>query len=201
MPLSEKTPTEHPMALYAATKKANKMMAHSSSHLFDLPTTGLRFFTVYGLRGRPDMALFLFAKSIREDCPFNVFNHGKMIRDFTYEGDIVESNRRLVVKPATGKPDWSGDDPEIPSSSASYHVFNIGNGSPLQLMRYIKALETAFGKKGKYNMMDIHPGDVPSTHADTSALENYTGFRPNTCVEEGVANFIEWYIEFYNVKI
>lgn len=201
MPLSEKTPTEHPMALYAATKKANEMMAHSYSHLFGLPTTGLRFFTVYGPWGRPDMALFLFAEAIREDRPFNVFNHGKMIRDFTYVGDIVESIRRLVVKPATGNPDWSGDDPEIPSSSAPYQVFNIGNGSPVQLMRYIEALETALGKKGKYNMMDIQPGDVPATHADTTALENYTGFRPNTSVEEGVANFIEWYSNFYNVKI
>lgn len=201
MPLSEKAPTEHPMALYAATKKANEMMAHSYSHLFDLPTTGLRFFTVYGPWGRPDMALFLFAEAIRENRPFNVFNHGKMIRDFTYVGDIVESIKRLVVKPAQGNPDWNGDDPEIPSSSAPYQVFNIGNGSPVQLMRYIEALETALGKKGKYNMMDIQPGDVPATHADTTALENYVGFRPNTSVEDGVANFIDWYKEFYKVSI
>lgn len=201
MPLSEKAPTEHPMALYAATKKTNEMMAHSYSHLFGLPTTGLRFFTVYGPWGRPDMALFLFAEAIRENRPFNVFNHGKMIRDFTYVGDIVESIKRLVVKPAQGNPDWNGDDPEISTSSAPYQVFNIGNGSPVQLMRYIEALETALGKKGKYNMMDIQPGDVPATHADTTALENYVGFRPNTSVEEGVANFIAWYKEFYNVTI
>lgn len=201
MPLSERTPTEHPMALYAATKKANEMMAHSYSHLFDLPTTGLRFFTVYGPWGRPDMALFLFAEAIREDRPFNVFNHGKMIRDFTYVGDIVESIRRLLVKPAQSNPNWSGDDPEIPTSSAPYQIFNIGNGSPVKLMRYIYALETALGKKGKYNMMDIQPGDVPATHADTTALENYLGYCPNTSVEDGVASFIEWYSNFYNVKV
>ncbi len=201
MPLSEKMPTEHPMALYAATKKANEMMAHSYSHLFDLPTTALRFFTVYGPWGRPDMALFLFAEAMRKNEPINVFNHGKMIRDFTYVGDIVESIRRLVVKPATPNSEWTGDDPDISTSSAPYQVFNIGNGSPVELMRYIKAIETALGKEGIYNMMDIQPGDVPATHADTTALENYVGFRPNTSVEDGVASFIDWYKDFYKVTL
>lgn len=199
MPLSEQQPTEHPMALYAATKKANEMMAHSYSHLYNLPTTGLRFFTVYGPWGRPDMALFLFAEAIRKDKPFNVFNHGKMIRDFTYVDDIVESIKRLVLKPAQPNNEWSGDQPDIPTSSAPYQVFNIGNGSPVQLMTYIHALETHLGNKGKYNMMDIQPGDVPSTHADTSALENYVGFRPNTSVQDGINEFVKWYKSYYHI--
>lgn len=197
MPLKEESPTEHPMALYAATKKANEMMAHSYSHLFRLPTTGLRFFTVYGPWGRPDMALFLFAEAIRNNKPFNVFNHGKMIRDFTYVDDIVESIRRLMVKPAQENPEWNGDNPHIPSSSAPYQVFNIGNGSPVQLMNYIHALENSLGKKGQYNMMDIQPGDVPATHADTKALEDYVQFKPNTKVEEGVQAFVDWYKTYY----
>ena len=193
MPLSENDPTEHPMAIYAATKKANEMMAHSYSHLFDLPTTGLRFFTVYGPWGRPDMALFLFAKAMLKDEPINVFNHGNMIRDFTYVDDIVESITRLVVKPAKPNLDWTGNPPHIPTSSAPYQIFNIGNSAPVQLMDYIKALEKALGIKAKKNMMDIQQGDVPATHADVKALENYTGFRPKTSVEQGVQNFVEWY--------
>lgn len=199
MPLKETSPTEHPMALYAATKKANEMMAHSYSHLFDLPTSGLRFFTVYGPWGRPDMALFLFAEAIRKGDPINVFNHGKMIRDFTYVDDIVESINRLVVKPPRGNTKWNGDSPRIDTSSAPYRIFNIGNGSPVELMRYIEAVESALGTKGKYNMMDIQPGDVPATHADTTSLEDYIGFKPKTTVEEGVMNFIKWYKEFYNI--
>jgi UDP-glucuronate 4-epimerase len=199
MPLKETFPTEHPMALYAATKKANEMMAHSYSHLFDVPTSGLRFFTVYGPWGRPDMALFLFAEAIRKGEPINVFNHGKMIRDFTYVDDIVESITRLVVKPPRGNTTWNGDTPRIDTSSAPYRIFNIGNGSPVELMRYIEAVESALGLKGKYNMMDIQPGDVPATHADTTSLEDYIGFKPKTTVEEGVRNFISWYKEFYNI--
>ncbi len=199
MPLKETSPTEHPMALYAATKKANEMMAHSYSHLFDVPTSGLRFFTVYGPWGRPDMALFLFAEAIRKGEPINVFNHGKMIRDFTYVDDIVESITRLVVKPPRGNTTWNGDTPRIDTSSAPYRIFNIGNGSPVELMRYIEAVESALGIKGKYNMMDIQPGDVPATHADTTSLEDYIGFKPKTTVEEGVRNFISWYKEFYNI--
>ena len=200
MPLRETTPTEHPMALYAATKKANEMMAHSYSHLFDLPTSGLRFFTVYGPWGRPDMALFLFAEAMRKGEPINVFNHGKMIRDFTYVDDIVESITRLVVKPPKRNNEWNGDAPRIDTSSAPYRIFNIGNGSPVELMRYIEAVESSLNIKGKYNMMDIQPGDVPATHADTRALEEYIDFKPQTTVEEGVSKFISWYKEYYKLS-
>lgn len=198
MPLKETTPTEHPMALYAATKKANEMMAHSYSHLFALPTTGLRFFTVYGPWGRPDMALFLFAEAIRRGEPINVFNHGKMIRDFTYVDDIVESIVRLIVKPPEKNTEWDGKHPRIDKSSAPYRIFNIGNGSPVELMDYIKAIEVALGTKAKYNMMDIQPGDVPSTHADTTALEKYIAFKPKTTVEYGVKQFIDWYKNYFD---
>ena len=197
MPLKEITPTEHPMALYAATKKANEMMAHSYSHLFDLPTSGLRFFTVYGPWGRPDMALFLFAEAMRKGEPIKVFNHGKMIRDFTYVDDIVESITRLLVKPPQRNDDWDGDTPRIDTSSAPYRIFNIGNGAPVELMRYIEAVESALGINAEYNMMDIQPGDVPATHADTTALEEYIGFKPETSVEVGVSRFISWYKDYY----
>lgn len=197
MPLKETMPTEHPMALYAATKKANEMMAHSYSHLFNLPTSGLRFFTVYGPWGRPDMALFLFAEAFRKGEAINVFNHGKMIRDFTYVQDVVECLRRLMVKPPVKDQDWDGNSPRIDTSSAPYRVFNVGNGSPVPLLRYIEAAEKALGIKGTYNMMDIQPGDVPETHADTTALENYIGFKPKTTLEDGVAAFIEWYKGYY----
>lgn len=200
LPLKETTPTEHPMALYAATKKANEMMAHSYSHLFELPASGLRFFTVYGPWGRPDMALFLFAEAMRKGEPINVFNHGKMIRDFTYVEDIVESITRLVVKPPKRNSDWDGDAPRIDASSAPYRIFNIGNGSPVELMRYIEAIESSLGVQGKYNMMDIQPGDVPATHADTTALQEYIGFRPETSVEKGVKEFIDWYKEYYHIS-
>jgi UDP-glucuronate 4-epimerase len=198
MPLKESAPSEHPMALYAATKKANEMMAHSYSHLFDLPTSGLRFFTVYGPWGRPDMALFLFAEAIRKGEHINVFNHGKMIRDFTYVDDIVESINRLMVKPPKRNSDWDGDNPRIDTSNGPYRIFNIGNGAPVELMRYIEAVECALGKKGIYKMMDIQPGDVPATHADTSSLEEYIDFKPGTSVEEGVIRFIDWYKEIYD---
>ena len=197
MPLSENDPTEHPMALYAATKKANEMMAHCYSHLFRLPTTGLRFFTVYGPWGRPDMALFLFTDAIMKGNPINVFNHGKMVRDFTFVEDIVESITRLVERPAEVNENWSGDQPNIPSSSAPYRIFNIGNSSPTPLMDYIEALERAIGQTAVKNMMDMQPGDVPATHADTSALENYVNFKPQTSVVEGVARFVEWYKTYY----
>jgi UDP-glucuronate 4-epimerase len=194
MPLSEKQPTEHPISLYSATKKANEMMAHTYSHLFRIPTTGLRFFTVYGPWGRPDMALFLFADAMIKGDPINVFNHGKMIRDFTYVGDIVESIKRLVVKPVIENENWNSDAPESDSSSAPYRIFNIGNNNPVQLMAYIEALEKALGKTAIKNMMDIQPGDVPATHADTTALEEYVEFKPRTSVEKGVSNFVEWYV-------
>ncbi len=195
MPLSETQPTQHPISLYSATKKANEMMAHTYSHLFRIPTTGLRFFTVYGPWGRPDMALYLFAEAIMKGEPINVFNHGKMIRDFTYVSDIVESVNRLVVKPVTVDENWNSDAPDSDSSSAPYRIFNIGNNNPVQLMTYIEALEKALGKTAIKNMMDIQPGDVPATHADTTALEEYVKFKPQTSVEEGVSKFVEWYVE------
>ena len=193
MPLSENDPTEHPMAIYAATKKANEMMAHSYSHLFDLPTTGLRFFTVYGPWGRPDMALFLFAEAMLKGESINVYNHGNMIRDFTYIDDIVESISRLIKKPATPAKDWTGNPPHIPTSSAPYKIFNIGNSSPVKLMEYIEALEKAFGSKAKKNFMNIQPGDVPYTHADVKALEDYIDFKPKTSIEQGIQKFVDWY--------
>jgi UDP-glucuronate 4-epimerase len=183
MPLSEDQKTDRPMALYAATKKANELMAHSYAHLYKIPCTGLRFFTVYGPWGRPDMALFLFADAILKDEPINVFNHGKMIRDFTYVDDIVESIYRLIPKPAPENQD------KVP-----FKVFNIGNSSPVQLMAYIEALEKALGKTAKKNFMDIQAGDVPATHADVSKLEEYVNFKPQTSVEEGVKRFVDWYI-------
>lgn len=198
MPLSERQPVEHPIALYSATKKANELMAHSYSHLFGLPTTALRFFTVYGPWGRPDMALFLFTEAILKDQPINVFNHGKMIRDFTYVDDIVESISRLIVKPAVPDPLWDGSHPNMASSSAPYKIFNIGNSEPVELIVYIEALEKALGKKAEKKYMDIQPGDVPATHADTRSLENYVNFRPSTSVEEGVKRFVEWYKTHYN---
>lgn len=183
MPLSEDQKTDKPMALYAATKKANELMAHSYSHLFQFPSTGLRFFTVYGPWGRPDMALFLFAEAILNDKPVNVFNHGKMIRDFTYVDDIVESITRLIPKPAPQN-----------EEGVPFQVFNIGNNNPVPLMDYIGALEKALGKTAIKNFMDIQAGDVPTTHADVSNLEQFVNFRPQTSVEEGVKRFVDWYL-------
>ncbi len=194
MPLSEKQSTEHPISLYSATKKANELMAHTYSHLFKLPTTGLRFFTVYGPWGRPDMALFLFAEAIMNDKPISVFNHGKMVRDFTYVTDIVESIRRVIMKPACGNLLWNGASPVTDSSSAPYQIFNIGNNNPVQLMDYITALERELGKKAIKNMMDLQAGDVPETHADTSSLESYIQFRPKTNINDGVRAFVNWFI-------
>ncbi len=200
MPLSEKQPTQHPISLYSATKKANEMMAHTYSHLFRLPTTGLRFFTVYGPWGRPDMALFLFADAMIKGEPINVFNHGKMIRDFTYVGDIVESIKRLVLKPVGVDHNWNSDVPDSDSSSAPYRIFNIGNNNPVELITYIEALEKALGKTAKKVMMEIQPGDVRATHADTKALEKYVHFKPQTNVEDGIRKFVEWYLEFNSLN-
>lgn len=196
MPLSESTPTEHPMAFYAATKKANEMMAHSYSHLFRMPTTGLRFFTVYGPWGRPDMALFLFADAILKDEPIKVFNHGKMIRDFTYVGDITESIARLLPKPAQPNTEWDGNPPHSNSSSAPYQIFNIGNSAPVPLMSYIGALEKALGKEAKKDYLPLQPGDVLATHADATSLQNYVDFKPETSIEEGISHFVDWYKEW-----
>lgn len=198
MPLSEKQPTQHPISLYSATKKSNELMAHTYSHLFQIPTTGLRFFTVYGPWGRPDMALFLFADSMKKDLPIDVYNHGRMVRDFTYVGDVVESIKRLIVKPATADKNWNGNTPNPDSSSAPYKIMNIGNSEPRSLISYIEALENAMGKKAIKNMLEIQAGDVPATHSDTTNLELYVNFKPQTTIEEGVKKFVEW---FENYKI
>jgi UDP-glucuronate 4-epimerase len=198
MPLSEKQPTQHPISLYSATKKANELMAHTYSHLFSIPTTGLRFFTVYGPWGRPDMALFLFADAIIKGNPIDVFNHGKMVRDFTYVGDIVESIVRLVIKPVKGAIEWDSNRPSSDISSAPYRIFNIGNNNPVKLMDYIEALEKTLGKMAIKKFLDLQPGDVPETHADTTALEKYISFKPDTSIEDGVMKFSEWFMNRAN---
>ncbi|MBY9063458.1 NAD-dependent epimerase [Sphingomonas yunnanensis] len=200
LPFSEHQNIDHPVSLYAATKKANELMAHTYSHLFGIPTTGLRFFTVYGPWGRPDMALFLFAKAILENRPIDVFNNGQMTRDFTYVADIVESVVRLVDKPATPDPDFDPAHPDPATSNAPYRVFNIGNSRPTPLMGYIAALERSLGAKAQMNMLPMQPGDVQATAADTSALEAWIGFKPDTSIETGISRFVDWYMEFYGVN-
>lgn len=200
LPFSEHDNIDHPVSLYAATKKSNELMAHTYSHLFGLPTTGLRFFTVYGPWGRPDMALFLFTKAILEDKPIDVFNHGNMMRDFTYIDDIVEGVVRLLDKPATATKSYDSDNPDPGTSNAPYRVFNIGNNQPVKLMDYINALESALGKPAKKNFLPMQPGDVPATYADTTELDQWSGFKPDTSVQEGVARFVEWYREFYDYR-
>lgn len=200
MPLSELQPTQHPMSLYAATKKANELMAHTYSHLYNLPTTGLRFFTVYGPWGRPDMALFLFTEAILTGKPIKVFNHGNMVRDFTYVSDIVESIKRITFKIAQSNANWNGQSLQADSSSAPYRIFNIGNSNPVELNDYIISIEDALGKKAIREEMDLQPGDVLSTHADTESLEKWIDFKPQTSVKEGVKKFIEWYLDFYKEK-
>jgi UDP-glucuronate 4-epimerase len=197
LPLAESDNVDHPLALYAATKKANELMAHSYANLFDLPCTGLRFFTVYGPWGRPDMALFKFTKAILAGEPIQVYNHGNMIRDFTYIDDIVEGVIRVIDRPATPDPSWRGDAPNPATSYAPYRVFNIGNNNPVQLMRYIKAIETALGKKALMELLPMQPGDVPATSADVSRLEAATDFRPKIEVEAGIERFIKWYLNYY----
>jgi len=196
MPLSERQPTEHPMSLYSATKKANELMAHTYSHLFGLPTTGLRFFTVYGPWGRPDMALFLFADAILNGNPIKVFNNGDMIRDFTYVEDIVEAIQRLIFKPPSADSKWDGNDPKSDSSSCPYKIFNIGNSNPVKLNDYIFALELALGRKAEKIFMEIQKGDVVATHAETSSLESFIDFKPKTSIEDGVKKFVQWYLNY-----
>jgi UDP-glucuronate 4-epimerase len=196
-PFSEESPTEHPMSLYAATKKANEMMAHSYSHLFGIPTTGLRFFTVYGPWGRPDMALFLFTDAILHDKPIKVFNGGDMLRDFTFIDDIVEGVVKSMEKPAEPNTSWDGSNPDIPSSSAPYRIFNIGNSTPVKLTQYIEEIENCLGKVAIKQMMPMQPGDVPATHADVSALSNYVGYEPKVSIGSGVRRFTEWYLKYY----
>ncbi|NDV26204.1 NAD-dependent epimerase [Desulfovibrio sp. JC010] len=199
MPFSVHDNVDHPISMYAATKKSNELMAHSYSHLYNIPTTGLRFFTVYGPWGRPDMALFLFTKAIFEDKPINVFNHGKMLRDFTYIDDIVEGVFRVMKNTATPNPDWNGDAPDPGTSPAPFRIYNIGNNEPTELMRYIEVLEECIGKKAEKNMMPLQAGDVPSTYANVDNLVRDVGFKPETSVEEGIAKFVEWYRGYYSV--
>ena len=199
MPFSVHDNVDHPISLYAASKKSNELMAHTYSHLYNLPTTGLRFFTVYGPWGRPDMALFLFTKAILEERPIDVYNYGDMQRDFTYIDDIVEGVVRVIDHPPKGNPDWSGKHPDPGSSKAPYKIYNIGNNNPVKLMDFITAIEKAIGKEAKKNLLPIQPGDVPATWADVSDLIEDLGYRPATPVEEGVRRFVEWYREFYRV--
>jgi UDP-glucuronate 4-epimerase len=199
LPFSEEQNTDHPMSLYAATKKANEAMAHSYAHLFRIPCTGLRFFTVYGPWGRPDMALFKFTRGILAGEPIPVFNEGRMVRDFTYIDDIVEGIVRVIDRPAQPDPAWDGDDPNPATSSAPWRIYNIGNNQRVELMTYIRAIEKATGKQAKLQLLPMQAGDVVATEADTSALEEATGFRPKTSVEEGVAKFVEWYRGYYKV--
>lgn len=198
-PFSEHHNIDHPIALYAASKKANELMAHAYSSLYQLPTTGLRFFTVYGPWGRPDMALFIFTKGIIEGTPINIFNNGDMIRDFTYIDDIVEGVVRTLDKIASPDPAWDGYQPDPATSYAPYRVYNIGNNKPVKLMDFIEAIESAVGKKAIKKLLPMQPGDVPSTCADVSALEKDVGFKPNTSVEEGIKNFVAWYRDYFQV--
>jgi UDP-glucuronate 4-epimerase len=199
MPFSVKDNVDHPVSLYAATKKSNELMAHTYSHLYGLPTTGLRFFTVYGPWGRPDMALFLFTRAILADEPIKVFNEGRMRRDFTYIDDIVEGIVRLVTKPATGNASWDPAAPDPATSNAPYRLFNIGNNQPVKLLDFIAAIEKALGKKAKKELLPLQPGDVPATYADIDALTEFVDYRPSTPIETGISLFVEWYRDYYSV--
>ncbi|GKX62591.1 NAD-dependent epimerase [Pragia fontium] len=197
LPFSTNDTVDHPISLYAATKKANELMSHSYSHLFNLPTTGLRFFTVYGPWGRPDMALFKFTKAIIEGRSIDVYNHGDMRRDFTYIDDIVESIVRIQAVIPAANPSWTVETGSPATSSAPYAIYNIGNSQPVRLMEYIESLERALGKIAKKNLLPMQPGDVLETSADTSALDKAIGFKPQTSVEDGVQRFVDWYRSFY----
>lgn len=199
LPFSAHQNVDHPLSLYAATKKANELMAHTYSSLFRLPTTGLRFFTVYGPWGRPDMALFLFTRNIIAGEPINVFNHGKHSRGFTYIDDIVEGVIRVLDRPAQGNPAWSGAAPDPASSQAPYRIYDIGNSEATILMRYVELIEANVGKKAQINFLPLQPGDVPDTCADIHDLQRDLGYRPETPVEAGVAKFVAWYTRYYNV--
>jgi UDP-glucuronate 4-epimerase len=199
LPFSVHDNVDHPLSLYAATKKANELMAHTYAHLYGLPSTGLRFFTVYGPWGRPDMALFLFTKAILEDRPIDVFNEGRMQRDFTYVDDVVEGVVRILAKSPAPDPTWSGDRPDPGTSRAPYRIYNIGNDRPVELLRYIEVLERCLGKRARMNLLPMQPGDVPATRADVDDLAREFGYRPRTTVDEGVARFVEWYRAYYGV--
>ena len=199
MPFSVHDNVDHPVSLYAATKKANELMAHTYASLYKIPCTGLRFFTVYGPWGRPDMALFLFTKAIIEGRPIDIFNYGKMQRDFTYIDDIVEGIVRVMDNIAAPDAAWTGDAPDSATSYAPYKLYNIGNNNPVELMHYIKVLEDCLGKKVEKNLLPIQAGDVPATYADVDDLMKDVGFKPSTCIEDGIRRFVEWYKEYYNV--
>jgi UDP-glucuronate 4-epimerase len=198
MPFSVHQNVDHPVSFYAATKKANELMAHSYAHLYRLPLTGLRFFTVYGPWGRPDMSLFLFTRKILAGEPIDVFNHGQHSRDFTYIDDIVEGVLRTLDRVPGPDATWSSDRPDPASSSAPYRLYNIGNNEPVELMQFIACIEKAVGRKANMNFLPLQPGDVPHTYADIEALAEATGFRPSTSIEEGIRRFVAWYREFYH---
>jgi UDP-glucuronate 4-epimerase len=198
LPFSVHDNVDHPISLYAASKKANELMAHSYSHLYKIPSTGLRFFTVYGPWGRPDMAMYIFAKAIVEGKPIQLFNNGDMLRDFTYVDDVAEAVVRLIDRPPKGQPGAKGDDPSI--SSAPWRVFNIGNNHPEQLMKVVSVLEKEFGRKAKTEMLPMQPGDVPATYADIDDLKREVGFSPSTSIEDGVARFAAWYRDYHQLR-
>ncbi len=200
MPFSVHDNVDHPLALYAASKKANELMAHAYSNLYHLPTTGLRFFTVYGPYGRPDMALFLFTKAILEGRPIDVYNFGKMKRDFTYVDDIVEGIIKLIPHPPAENGNWNSQQPDPATSFAPYQIFNIGNNKPIELLHFIEVLEEKLGKKAIKNFLPLQEGDVPETYADISELEKKTGFAPSTSIEVGVEKFVNWYFAYYKIK-
>jgi len=201
MPFSIHQNVDHPLALYGATKKANELMAHTYSHLYGLPTTGLRFFTVYGPYGRPDMALFMFTKNIIEGKPIDVFNYGNHRRDFTYVEDIVEGVIRTMDHTAEPNEYWDAMDPDPGTSRAPYRIYNIGNQQPVELMRYIEVIEQCLGRKAEKNLLPMQPGDVPDTYADTKDLVTDVGYQPSTPVEEGVRKFVDWYLDFYDIDL
>ncbi|MCR9279075.1 MAG: NAD-dependent epimerase [Pseudomonadaceae bacterium] len=200
MPFSVHDNVDHPVSLYAATKKSNELMAHTYAHLFGLPATGLRFFTVYGPWGRPDMALFKFTDKMLKGEAIDVFNYGHHKRDFTYVDDIVEGIVRTLDQPATPNPDWTGDAPDSASAAAPYRIYNIGSNNPIDLLRYIEVLEQNLGVEAKKNMLPLQPGDVPDTYADVDALMNDVGYKPDTTIETGIANFVDWYREYYGIN-
>jgi UDP-glucuronate 4-epimerase len=197
MPFSEHDSVNHPLSVYAASKRSNELMAHAYSYLYQLPTTGLRFFTVYGPWGRPDMALFKFTKAILEEKPIDVFNYGKHTRDFTYIDDIVEGIIKTLDNPAKSNPDWNSNQPDPATSKAPWRVYNIGNNKPVKLMCYIDAIEKALGKKAKVNFLPLQPGDVKDTYANIDNLEKKFNYRPSTSVIDGVSNFVKWYKDYY----
>ncbi len=201
MPFSIHQNVDHPLALYGATKKANELMAHTYSNLYQLPTTGLRFFTVYGPFGRPDMALFLFTRNIIEGRPIDVFNYGKHRRDFTYVDDIVEGVIRTMDHTATSNENWDSADPDPGTSRAPYRIYNIGNQQPIELMRYIEVIEDCLGKKAEMNMLPLQDGDVPDTYADAEDLRIDVGYKPDTTIEVGIRNFIDWYLDYYQIDL